>query len=284
MDGAAGYHRVFWLTTVFVIFVIVVALAALPSRTGSADGTIDLVWAQQVWPLSVGDASDDYSSNSWGWTAPPPSDPGVRRDRSARMVAWERRQTHPWSPPRCWPPAGAVDQSRDGVRCMVLTSGSRPQQFVQIDRATPIWFQRNGSARQRGVPAPVQWQGSSPRRSAAGSRSVRGPANPRMRSTTGIVGFLWLPLRTAAVAVIVAGIFSNGYISLATAPCCAGGQRGRRRRDGVRHRVTRSLRTVAVRSPRGGGRPPRPTVAATGMPPEHAFVTIFIRARSRPTA
>ena len=45
MDGDAGYHRVFWLTTGFTVFVILVVLLCVPSRGGTAAGTIDWLGA-----------------------------------------------------------------------------------------------------------------------------------------------------------------------------------------------------------------------------------------------
>ena len=43
MSGDVGYHRVFWLTTVFTILVIVAVVLLVPSRPGHRVGTID--WA-----------------------------------------------------------------------------------------------------------------------------------------------------------------------------------------------------------------------------------------------
>src|SRR6478735_7647198 len=45
MNGTATYHRVFWLTTVFTIAVIIVVLVFVPSRERTGEGTIDWLGA-----------------------------------------------------------------------------------------------------------------------------------------------------------------------------------------------------------------------------------------------
>jgi len=284
MDGAAGYHRVFWLTTVFVIFVIVVALAALPSRTGSADGTID--WLGAV-GLAAGLSAmllTITQGNSWGWTAPATIGSAV----FGVIVllawwAWERRQTHP-----------LVSTTMLARRPVLLTNLATVfvgmglyfgflglTQFVQIDRAT-TGYGFSATVLHASVvyllPGAVAGFVTA---TLSGRFIDRFGARPILvcGALTGIVGFLWLALaHSQPWQVIVAGIFSNGYISLAYGALPAlvvsevdGGE------TGVATGVNAIARTVgsAIAAAAVAVLLGRPT-AATGMPPEHAFVTIFI--------
>jgi MFS family permease len=96
MRGDAGYHRVFWLTTVFSVMVLVVAAAVIPGRPRSSTGTVD--WAGAL-GLGAGLSAVLLAITqgpSWGWL-------------SARTVAsalagvvvlglwwwWERRCAQP---------------------------------------------------------------------------------------------------------------------------------------------------------------------------------------------
>jgi MFS family permease len=67
MRGDAGYHRVFWLTTVFTVLVIIAALLVLPRRPRSTDGTVD--WAGAA-GLAAGLSAVLLAITqgySWGW-------------------------------------------------------------------------------------------------------------------------------------------------------------------------------------------------------------------------
>jgi MFS family permease len=284
MDGAAGYHRVFWLTTVFVIFVIVVALAALPSRTGSADGTIDWLGAAGLAAGLSAVLLTITQGNSWGWTAPATIGSAV----FGVIVllawwAWERRQTHP-----------LVSTTMLARRPVLLTNLATVfvgmglyfgflglTQFVQIDRAT-AGYGFSATVLHASVvyllPGAVAGFVTA---TLSGRFIDRFGARPILvcGALTGIVGFLWLALaHSQPWQVIVAGIFTNGYISLAYGALPAlvvsevdGGE------TGVATGVNAIARTVGSAIAAAAvavllGRP----VAPTGMPPEHAFVTIFI--------
>jgi MFS family permease len=284
MDGAAGYHRVFLLTTVFVIFVIVVALAALPSRTGSADGTIDWLGAAGLAAGLSAMLLTITQGNSWGWTAPATIGSAV----FGVIVllawwAWERRQTHP-----------LVSTTMLARRPVLLTNLATVfvgmglyfgflglTQFVQIDRAT-AGYGFSATVLHASVvyllPGAVAGFVTA---TLSGRFIDRFGARPILvcGALTGIVGFLWLALaHSQPWQVIVAGIFSNGYISLAYGALPAlvvsevdGGE------TGVATGVNAIARTVgsAIAAAAVAVLLSRP-VAATGMPPEHAFVTIFI--------
>jgi MFS family permease len=69
MRGDAGYHRVFWLTTVFSILVLVLAALAIPARPRSSHGSVD--WAGAA-GLAFGLSAALLAitqGNSWGWAS-----------------------------------------------------------------------------------------------------------------------------------------------------------------------------------------------------------------------
>jgi MFS family permease len=197
--------------------------------------------------------------------------------------AWERRQTHP-----------LVSTTMLARRPVLLTNLATVfvgmglyfgflglTQFVQIDRAT-AGYGFSATVLHASVvyllPGAVAGFVTA---TLSGRFIDRFGARPILvcGALTGIVGFLWLALaHSQPWQVIVAGIFTNGYISLAYGALPAlvvsevdGGE------TGVATGVNAIARTVGSAIAAAAvavllGRP----VAATGMPPEHAFVTIFI--------
>ena len=70
MRGDAGYHRVFWFTTVFSVLVLVLAALFVPLRTATATGTVD--WAGAL-GLAVGLSGALLALTQgkvWGWGSP----------------------------------------------------------------------------------------------------------------------------------------------------------------------------------------------------------------------
>lgn len=70
MRGAADYHRVFWLTTVFSAVITVAAIVVVPQRNQQSTGTVD-------WGGAVGLATGLSAlllalteSGRWGWASP----------------------------------------------------------------------------------------------------------------------------------------------------------------------------------------------------------------------
>jgi len=284
MDGAAGYHRVFWLTTGFVIFVIAVALAALPSRAGGVDGTIDWLGAAGLAAGLSAMLLMITQGNSWGWTAPATIGSAV----FGVIVllawwAWERRQTHP-----------LVSTTMLARRPVLLTNLATVfvgmglyfgflglTQFVQTDRAT-AGYGFSATVLHASVAYLLPGAVAGFVTATLSGRFIdRFGARPILvcGALTGIVGFLWLAVaHSQPWQVIVAGIWTNGYISLAYGALPAlvvsevdGGE------TGVATGVNAIARTVGSAIAAAAvavllGRP----VAVTGMPPEHAFVTIFI--------
>jgi MFS family permease len=71
MRGDAGYHRVFWLTAVFTVLVIVAVLLVLPARPRGSEGTVD--WAGAA-GLALGLSAVLLAitrGHSWGWASTP---------------------------------------------------------------------------------------------------------------------------------------------------------------------------------------------------------------------
>jgi MFS family permease len=96
MSGHAGYHRVFWLTTAFTLFVIAIAVLVVPARPRSTTGTID--WLGAI-GLATGLSTVLLAitqGNSWGWTSP--ATLGCAAGGAAVLGAWwfwERRAEQP---------------------------------------------------------------------------------------------------------------------------------------------------------------------------------------------
>ncbi len=70
MDGDAGYHRVFWLTTAFTAVVIAIVLFVVPRRPHDVAGSID--WLGAV-GLAVGLSTVLLAitqGQTWGWVSP----------------------------------------------------------------------------------------------------------------------------------------------------------------------------------------------------------------------
>jgi MFS family permease len=96
MSGNAGYHRVFWLTTVFTAAAIVIAIFVIPRRPRGVSGTID--WLGAI-GLALGLSTVLLSltqGQSWGWTSPATFGCGV--GGAVVLVGWwmwEKRATQP---------------------------------------------------------------------------------------------------------------------------------------------------------------------------------------------
>lgn len=70
MNGDAGYHRVFWLTTAFTVAVIAIVLCVVPRRPHDVAGSIDWLGAAG---LAVGLSAlllAITQGQAWGWVSP----------------------------------------------------------------------------------------------------------------------------------------------------------------------------------------------------------------------
>ncbi len=70
MNGHAGYHRVFWLTTAFTVVVIAIAVLVVPARARSSIGTIDWLGATGLAAGLSAVLLAITQGHSWGWTSP----------------------------------------------------------------------------------------------------------------------------------------------------------------------------------------------------------------------
>ncbi|WP_246398959.1 MFS transporter [Mycobacterium vicinigordonae] len=69
MSGQAGYHRVFWLATVFVVLVIAAVIALVPDRAGAGHGSIDWLGAVGLAAGLTGLILVVTQGSHWGWLA-----------------------------------------------------------------------------------------------------------------------------------------------------------------------------------------------------------------------
>jgi MFS family permease len=284
MDGSAGYHRVFWLATGFVVFVIAVAIAAIPSRSTSTDGTIDWLGAAGLAAGLSAVLLTITQGNSWGWSAP--STIGFAAFGVIVLVAWwawERRRTHP-----------LVSTEMLTRRPVLLTNLATVfvgmglyfgflglTQFVQVDRAAAGYgFSASVLHASLVYLLPGALTGFVTA-TLSGRFIDRFGARPVLvtGALAGVVGFLWLALaHSQPWQVIVAGIWTNAYISLAygALPALVVSEVDSNE-TGVATGVNAIARTVGSAIAAAVvavllGR----TNSTTGVPPEHGFVTIFI--------
>ena len=70
MRGDAGYHRVFWFTTAFLVLVIVAAALVIPLRPSAAKGTVDWAGAAGLAVGLSGVLLAVTQGKAWGWSSP----------------------------------------------------------------------------------------------------------------------------------------------------------------------------------------------------------------------
>jgi predicted MFS family arabinose efflux permease len=284
MDGNAGYHRVFWLTTGFTVFVILVVLLVIPSRDRAAVGTIDWLGAGG---LAVGLTAlllVITQGNSWGWVSP--ATIGCATAGAAVLVGWwfwERRCAYP-----------LVSTTTLTRRAMLLTN------LATVFVGMGLYFGFLGLTEFVQIPREIAGYGFSASvlhaslvfllpgalmgfvtATASGRFIDRFGARPVLvcGAAAGIVGFLFLAIaHSQPWQVIVAGLGANAYISLAygalPALVVSEADAGE---TGVATGVNAIARTigssvaaalVAVLLQRSTG--------DSGVPAESAFITIFV--------
>lgn len=284
MSGHAGYHRVFWLTTVFTILVIVVVLFAVPTQRRRATGTVDWLGAAG---LALGLSALLLSithGDSWGWFSWRTL--GCAGAGLVVLVGWwwwERRIDQP-----------LVSTAMLARRPILLTN------FATVFVGMGLYFGFLGLTQFVQIPREVAGYGfGAPVLRASvvfllpgaitgfltalvsgryidrfGARAILA-----VGTGAGIIGFLLLAgFHAATWQVIVAGVLTNAYISLAYGALPALVVREVEAGEtGVATSVNAIARTVgssvaaalvAVLLSQSAGR--------TGLPRESSFIAIFI--------
>jgi MFS family permease len=284
MDGAAGYHRVFWLTTGFVVVVIAVAVTAIPSRPGGADGTIDWLGAAGLAAGLSAALLTITQGNSWGWSSPATlGSAGFAVTVLVAWWVWEKRLDYPLMSTEMLTrrPVLLTNLATIFVGMGLYFGFLGLTQFVQVDRAVAGYgFSATVLHASLVYLLPGALTGFVTA-TLSGRFIDRFGARPVLvcGTLTGVVGFLWLALaHSAPWQVIVAGIWTNAYISLAYGALPAlvvsevdGGETGVATGVNAIARTVGSAIAAAVVAVLLGR-----TVAGMGLPPEHGFVTIFI--------
>ncbi|OBF17224.1 MFS transporter [Mycobacterium sp. ACS4331] len=221
MSGAAGYHRVFWLTTAFSVLVIVIVVVMVPSRARVRVGTIDWWGALGLAAGLTAVLLAITQGNSWGWLSVPTLACAIAGVVVlAGWWAWERRCPHP-----------LVSVGMLTRRAMLLTNLATIfvgmglyfgflglTQFVQMPREiTGYGFSATVLTASVVFLLPGAFAGFV---TATGSGWMidRFGARPVLvtGAITGVVGFVVMALaHVAPWQVILAGVWINAYISLA---------------------------------------------------------------------
>ncbi|ABM14182.1 MULTISPECIES: MFS transporter [Mycolicibacterium] len=220
MNGDAGYHRVFWLTTVFTLLVIAIVVTLVPDRRRSASGSIDWLGAAG---LAVGLTSVLLAitqADSWGWGSP--RTVGSAGGGVAVLIAWwfwERRAARP-----------LVSTRMLARRSMLFTNLATVfvgmglyfaflglTQFVQIDRDT-AGYGFGATVLEASVVYLLPGALAGFLIALVSGRFIdRFGARPVLvvAALAGIAGFLFIAFaHSAPWQVVTASILANAYISL----------------------------------------------------------------------
>lgn len=221
MAGPASYHRVFWLSLGFTLLVLLVVARCVPARPRSGTGTIDWLGALG---LAVGLTAVLLAitqGNAWGWAAPTTVGcTGLGVAVLAGWWTWERGRAHP-----------LVSTRMMTRRAMLLTNLATIfvgmglyfgflglTQFVQMPRAV-AGYGFSSSVLHASVVFLLPGALTGFVTATASGRFIdRFGARPVLvtGAVAGIVGFTALALwHSAPWQVIVAGVATNAYISLA---------------------------------------------------------------------
>lgn len=284
MNGSAGYHRVFWLTSAFTLVVLLITVVAIPSRPRTADGSVDWLGAAGLAAGLSGVLLAITQGNTWGWSAPPTI--GVAILGAVVLAAWwwwERRVEHP-----------LISTEMLTRRAVLLTNLATVfvgtglyfgflglTQFVQMDRAA-AGYGFSATVLHASVVFLLPGALAGFATATLSGRFIdRFGARPVLVSgaLTGVVGFVALAVaHDQTWQVVVAGVAVNAYISLAygALPALVVSE-VEGRETGVATGVNAIARTV-------GSSIAAALVAvllshpspATGLPAERSFVVIFV--------
>jgi MFS family permease len=282
--GDADYHRVFWLSTGFTLVVMLIVVAIIPSRPRKATGSID--WLGAV-GLAAGLSAVLLAitqANTWGWGSP--ATIGTALGGAVILVGWwlwERSRKYPLVSTRMLTrPAMLLTNVATIFVGMGLYFGFLGlTQFVQTSRETS-GYGFSASVLQASVvfllPGAIAGLVTA---TISGRFIDRYGARPVLvcGALAGIVGFVFLAVaHSQPWQVIVAGIWTNAYISLAygALPALVVSEVGPGE-TGVATGVNAIARTVGSSIAAAVvavllGHP----LTDTGFPPESAYVTIFL--------
>jgi MFS family permease len=283
MNGDAGYHRVFWLTSGFTVLVIAIAAAVVPARPSTAEGGIDWLGAIGLAAGLTALLLAITQGNIWGWvSAPTLACSAVAVTVLTVWWRWERGRRHP-----------LVSTRMLTRRAMLLTN------LATVFVGMGLYFGFLGLAQFVQTPREVAGYGFSASvlhasvvfllpgaltgfvtATASGPLIDRFGARPVLvtGALTGIVGFTALALfHDAPWQVVVAGIWTNAYISLAYGALPAlvvneaqAGETGVATGvNAIARTIGSSVAAAAVAVLLGH------SAAGTRLPAESAFVTIF---------
>lgn len=285
MSGDAAYQRVFWLTTGFSILVIIIVVLVVPARERRSTGSIDWLGAAGLAAGLSAILLAITQGNSWGWGSPRTL--GCTGLGIVVLIGWwhwERRGEQP-----------LVSTHMLSRRPVLLTNLATVfvgmglyfaflglTQFVQIPReiagygfgasvlTASVIFLLPGATTGFLV---ALFSGRFIDRYGARPVLVAG-------AVSGIVGFLFIAVaHSQPWQVIVAGIFANGYISLAYGALPAlvvsevdAGETGvATSMNAIARTVGSSIAAALVAVLLG-----QSAVGDTAMPLESMFVAIFV--------
>lgn len=284
VSGDANYHRVFWLTTGFSLLVMINVVLVVPSRRRRGEGSIDWLGALG---LAVGLSTlllAITQGNSWGWASPATIATVV--GGVVVLVLWWL-----WERGRAYPLVSIALLTR---RAMLLTNLATV--FVGMGLyfgflGLTAFVQAPREAAGYGFSASVLYSSIVYLLPGAFAGLVTAMISGRFidrfgarpvlvcGAATGIVGFTALAVaHDQPWQVIVAGIFTNAYISLAYGALPAlvvseadPGETGiATGLNAIARTVGSSIAAAIVAVLLGH------TVASTGQPPETAYLTIFV--------
>ena len=282
MHGHAGYHRVFWLTTVFTVAVIAIAVLIVPARQRSSTGTIDWIGAAGLAAGLSAVLLAITQGHSWGWTSP------------ATLVCaacgllvlggwwfWERRCEQPLVSTEMMTrrPIMLTNLATIFVGMGLYFAFLGLTQFVQIPHAA-AGYGFGATVLQASVVYLLPGALTGFLVALVSGRFIdRYGASPvlMVAAVAGIVGFSFVAVaHHAAWQVIVAGILANGYISLGygalpalvVAEVDAAGTGVATSMNAIARTVGSSLAAALVAVLLGR--------STAGVPMESSFVAIFV--------